>query len=194
MNVVFVGKKQYLCNEKEDKEPLKHIKQTMKKIIMMGAAVCAVFMMSSCKSKESAYKKAWEKAQAQPTETSTTTTTPVQQVTTQTTVAPVATTPVADYSNVTVRNESVTFVEGSPLKQYGVVVSSPTIKSNAVALMQKFASQGYNSSVAQAQVNGQTHYRVVVCSFDTKAEAAQARDQVKSQHPEYSDAWLLYKK
>ena len=168
----------------------------MKKILLMGAAVCAVFMMSSCKSKESAYKKAYEKAKAQQTATaSTTTTTPVQQVTTtQTTVTPVATTPVADYSNVTVRNENVSFVEGSPLKQYGVVVSSPTIKSNAVALMQELASKGYNSCVAQAQVNGNTHYRVVVCSFDTKAEAAQAREQVKSKFPKFSDAWLLYKK
>ena len=91
----------------------------MKKILLMGAAVCAVFMMSSCKSKESAYKKAYEKAKAQQTETvtaATTTTTPVQQVTTQT-VTPVTTTPVTDYSNVAVRNESVAFVEGSPLKQ-----------------------------------------------------------------------------
>ena len=161
----------------------------MKKILLMGAAVCAVFMMSSCKSKESAYKKAYEKAKAQQTET--TTTTPVQQVTTQTTVTPVTTAPVADYSNVAVRNESVAFVEGSPLKQYGVVVASVTIKSNGVALMQKLAGQGYNSCLAQAQVNGQTFYRVVACSYDTKPEAAQKRDQLDGQ---YTGAWLLYKK
>jgi len=167
----------------------------MKKILLMCAAVCAVFMMSSCKSKESAYKKAYEKAKAQQTETTVTptTTTPVQQVTTQpvTTVTPVTTTPVADYSNVTVRNESVSFVEGSPLKQYGVVVSSPQSKPNAVVLMQKLAGQGYNSCVAQAVVNGQTHYRVIACSFDTKVEAAQKRDQLEGQFP---GAWLLYKK
>ena len=163
----------------------------MKKILLMGAAVCAVFMMSSCKSKESAYKKAYEKAKAQQTETvTTTTTTPVQQVTTQT-VTPVTTTPVTDYSNVAVRNESVAFVEGSPLKQYGVVVASVTIKSNGVALMQKLAGQGYNSCVAQAQVNGQTFYRVVACSYDTKPEAAQKRAQLEGQYP---GAWLLYKK
>ena len=161
----------------------------MKKILLMGAAVCAVFMMSSCKSKESAYKKAYEKAKAQQTEI--TTTTPVQQVTTQTTVTPVTTTPVTDYNNIAVRNESVAFVEGSPLKQYGVVVASVTIKSNGVALMHKLAGQGYNSCVAQAQVNGQTYYRVVACSFDTKPEAAQKRDQLEGQYP---GAWLLYKK
>ena len=163
----------------------------MKKILLMGAAVCAVFMMSSCKSKESAYKKAYEKAKAQQTEAvTTTTTTPVQQVTTQT-VTPVTTTPVTDYGNVAVRNESVAFVEGSPLKQYGVVVASVTIKSNGVALMQKLAGQGYNSCVAQAQVNGQTFYRVVACSYDTKADAAQKRAQLEGQYP---GAWLLYKK
>jgi len=163
----------------------------MKKILLMGAAICAVFMMSSCKSKESAYKKAYEKAKAQQAQTVTPmTTTPVQQVTTQT-VTPVTTTPVADYSNVTVRNENVAFVEGSPLKQYGVVVASVTIKSNGVALMQKLAGQGYNSCVAQAQVNGQTFYRVVACSFDTKPEAAQKRAQLEGQYP---GAWLLYKK
>lgn len=166
----------------------------MKKILYVCAAVCAVFMMSSCKSKESAYKKAYEKAKAQQTQTVTpaaTTTTPVQQVTTQTVTPVVTTTPVTDYSNVVVRDESVSFVEGSPLKQYGVVVASVTIKSNGVALMQKLAGQGYNSCVAQAQVNGQTFYRIVACSFDTKAEAAQKRDQLEGQYP---GAWLLYKK
>ncbi len=163
----------------------------MKKILLMCAAVCAVFVVSSCKSKESAYKKAYEKAKAQQTETPTTTTTPVQQVTTQTTVTPVTVTPVVDYSNVPVRNEDVSFVEGSPLKQYGVVVASVTIRSNGVALMQKLAGQGYNSCVAQAQVNGQTFYRVVACSFDTKPEAAQKRDQLEGQYP---GTWLLYKK
>ena len=164
----------------------------MKKILYVCAAVCAVFMMSSCKSKESAYKKAYEKAKAQQTQTVTpATTTPVQQVTTTQTVTPVTTTPVTDYSNVAVRNESVSFVEGSPLKQYGVVVASVTIKSNGVALMQKLASQGYNSCVAQAQVNGQTFYRVVACSYDTKPEAAQKRAQLEGQYP---GAWLLYKK
>lgn len=164
----------------------------MKKILFMCAAVCAVFVMSSCKSKESAYRKAYEKAKAQQTASQATTTTPVQQQqVTQQTVTPVTTTPVTDYSNVSVRNENVSFVEGSPLKQYGVVVASVTIKSNGVALMQKLASQGYNSCVAQAQVNGQTFYRVVACSFDTKSDAAQKRAQLEGQYP---GAWLLYKK
>lgn len=162
----------------------------MKKILLMSAAVCAVFMMSSCKSKESAYKKAYEKAKVQQNETPVQNVTPVQPVTTQP-VTPVTTTPATDYSNVSVRNENVTFVEGSPLKQYGVVVSSVTIKANGVGLMQKLANQGYNSCVVQAMVNGTTFYRVVACSYDTKAEAAQKRAQLEGSYP---GAWLLYKK
>jgi cell division septation protein DedD len=163
----------------------------MRKFFVFAIALCSIAAFTSCKStKESAYKKAYEKAKAQQGATTTPTTTPVQQVTTQT-VTPVTTTPVADYSNVAVRNENVTFVEGSPLKQYGVVVASVTIKSNGVALMQKLAGQGYNSCVAQAQVNGQTFYRVVACSYDTKPEAAQKRAQLEGQYP---GAWLLYKK
>ena len=162
----------------------------MKKYIVLCAGICLAMSLTGCKSSESAYKKAYEKAKAQQVQTVIPTTTPVQQVTTQT-VTPVTTTPVADYSNVSVRNENVSFVEGSPLKQYGVVVASVTIKSNGVALMQKLAGQGYNSCVAQAQVNGQTFYRVVACSFDTKPEAAQKRAQLEGQYP---GAWLLYKK
>ena len=40
----------------------------MKKYLWMVAALVMVFAMSSCKSKESAYKKAYEKAKAQQTE------------------------------------------------------------------------------------------------------------------------------
>ena len=39
----------------------------MKKIALMGFALIMAFSMSSCKSGESAFKKAYEKAQAQQT-------------------------------------------------------------------------------------------------------------------------------
>ena len=58
----------------------------MKKTLLMGTALCMVLAMTSCKSKESAYKKAFEKAQA--TQTTTPTTAPTQ-TTTNVTVAPV---------------------------------------------------------------------------------------------------------
>ena len=34
----------------------------MKKLVMLATGVCVVFALSSCKSSESAYKKAYEKA------------------------------------------------------------------------------------------------------------------------------------
>ena len=138
----------------------------------MGAAVCAVFAMTSCKSKESAYKKAYEKAKAQ-----------------QETV--VTTTPAADYSNVAVRTESVSLVNGAPLKAYSVVVGSFSVQSNATALSNTLAGKGYAPRVVKAVVNGADWYRVIATSYDTKAEAAQSRAALQSQ---YKDAWLLYQK
>lgn len=37
----------------------------MKKYLVMGAAICVALAFTSCKSQESAYKKAYEKAKAQ---------------------------------------------------------------------------------------------------------------------------------
>ena len=91
----------------------------MNKKLMMGAAIATVFAMASCKSSESAYKKAYEKAKAnQETGVGTTEVTPVQRKETVQ-VTPVET---VDYSNVAVRTENVTVVTGNPLKAYSVVV------------------------------------------------------------------------
>jgi outer membrane lipoprotein SlyB len=40
-------------------------KKGMKKTLVLGAAVCVALAFTSCKSQESAYKKAYEKAKAQ---------------------------------------------------------------------------------------------------------------------------------
>ena len=165
----------------------------MKKTLVMGAAVCAVFAMTSCKSQESAYKKAYEKAKAQQT-TTVQPTTPVQTttpVTTVTTVTPQQQTPAADYSNVSVRTENVKLVSGAALKAYSVVVGSFGVKGNAETLSNTLAGKGYNPRVVQAVVNGSTWYRVIATSYDTKGEAAQSRAALEGQFP---GAWLLYQK
>ena len=126
----------------------------MKKTLLMGAAICAVFAMTSCKSKESAYKKAYEKAKAQQ-ETVVTTTPVTTQPTTPVAVtptAPVTTTPAADYSNVTVRTENVSLVNGAPLKAYSVVIGSFSVQSNATALSTTLAGKGYTPRVVKAAV------------------------------------------
>ena len=180
----------------------------------MGAALTLAFAFTSCKSSESAYKKAYEKAQqaaaqeyTEPTQQYTTqqttpvevtpvtpttvvTTTPVTtQPTTTTTV--VKTTPTVDYSNVAVRTENVTVVAGNTLSQFGVVVGSFSVQANAVGLQTKLNNSGLKATVVKAQVNGNDWYRVVAASFNTKEEAASFRATLQSQYP---DAWLLYAK
>jgi len=157
----------------------------MKKIILMGTALCMVFAMSSCKSKESAYKKAYEKAKAQQ-EVAASTATTVQQTTAPVTVAPAAAQ--TDYSNVSVRNEAVTLVSGPALKAYSVVVGSFGVKANAMNLAN---SLGSNARVAQASTSKGTMFRVIASSFDSKAEAAQSRNSLEGKYP---GAWLLYQK
>lgn len=163
----------------------------MKKILFMGVALCAVFAMSSCKSQNSAYRKAYEKAQANHTTTTpVVTTAPV----TTTTTAPVTTTttaPVTDYSNVSVRTENVSLVSGAALKQFSVVVGSFGVQANAVRLGETLASKGYASRVVKANTTQGTMFRVIATSSDSKAEAAQSRAALEGQYP---GAWLLYQK
>ena len=162
----------------------------MKKTVLFGTAAIIALAMSSCKSGESAYKKAYEKSQAQeaaakPAETTApVAVTPVE--TTTTTEATTTATP--DYSNVSVRTEDVSLVAGSGLKAYSVVVGSFGIETNAVNLQSKLKEQGYDAQVAKSTEN---MYRVIISTHNEKAAAAQMRDKVISQ---YQGAWLLYKK
>ena len=80
----------------------------MKKLVVLGMGVCVVLAFASCKSSESAYKKAYEKAKqqelAEPQVEAPVEVTPVV-------AAPVTTTKVADTSGV--RQEKVTVVSGN---------------------------------------------------------------------------------
>ncbi|MBP5514714.1 MAG: SPOR domain-containing protein [Bacteroidaceae bacterium] len=164
----------------------------MKRLFFLGSALVMVLAMTSCKSSESAYKKAYEKAQAQQTQPVVGTTqqqTPVQV----TPVTPQQQTPVTttDYSNVSVRTEAVTLVSGAGLKAFSVVVGSFGLQSNAQSLQSTLAQKGYAAQIVSAVVNGMTMYRVVATTHDTKDQAAQSRAALMGTYP---DAWLLYKK
>lgn len=165
----------------------------MKKFWMLGAALSLAVMVTSCKSSESAYKKAYEKAKqqelAQP------------QVNEAVEVTPVVSTPVASASqqpasasNATVREEKVSMVSGEGIKNYSVVCGSFGVKANAEGLKDYLDKEGYN---AQIVYNPERQmYRVVVATYDDKAVAAQARDEFKAKYPSRSDfqgAWLLYR-
>ena len=161
----------------------------MKKSVLMGSALIVAFAMSSCKSGESAYKKAYEKAQAQQSNATVNTVTSDQTQNNTVSVTPVQTvTPTTDYSNVSVRSEDVTLVNGTGLKAYSVVVGSFGVQANAVALQNKLKGQGYQAQVVKSPSN---MYRVVLSTHNDKVSAAQSRDKVRST---YADAWLLYQK
>ena len=143
----------------------------MKKIVVMGMALCTALAFSSCKSSESAYKKAYEKAKQQElAEASAATEAPVEAPAVETAPAPA---PVV--STAPVREEKVELVSGDGLKS-------------------KLDGDGYNAKVVyNAERN---MYRVVVESFDTRDEAARARDAFKAKYPtreDFQGAWLLYR-
>ena len=165
----------------------------MKKYLMLSAGLCLAMRVVSCKSSESAYKKAYEKAKqqelAQP------------QVNEAVEVAPVVSAPVVSapqqqpvVSNATVREEKVSMVSGEGIKNYSVVCGSFGVKANAEGLKDYLDKEGYNSQIVYNPERQM--YRVVVATYDDKATAAQARDEFKAKYPSRSDfqgAWLLYR-
>ena len=162
----------------------------MKKYLVICAGLCVALAFSSCKSKESAYRKAYDKAKAQDaaiTETNNYDDTPV--------VTPFVDTPVADnnntstnnYENEKVRSENLTVVNGSGLKAYSVVVGSFSVKSNAENLVSRLRSQGYDAQLAYNSARDM--YRVVAATFADKGSAVQSRNQLRNT---YDGAWLLY--
>ena len=171
----------------------------MKKSIVLCAGLCALLTLASCGTKESAYRKAYDKAQAaeqeaalanQTTTTVTETETPV--VTPLTPTNPQQPT-VDNYDNASYRQESVTLVNGAGLKAFSVVVGSYSVLANAQGEQNKLKAAGYDAQIVKKNdsTSDRVLYRVVATTFDTKAEAARSRDAFKGT---YQDAWLLYNK
>ena len=161
--------------------------------MVLGATMCVALSFTGCKSSESAYKKAYEKAKAQE-QTSTDNddsnkqeapvVAPVETVQQPVTQAPV----VDNYDNEPVHRENVSFVNGAGLKAYSVVVGAFGVKANAEGLQQRLQNAGYSAQVAFN--SGNNMYRVVAATFDSKASAVQSRNQLRAT---YADAWLLAK-
>ena len=159
--------------------------------MVLGMGLCIALAFTSCKSSESAYKKAYEKAKQQELAAA-----PVAEeapaAAAPVVAAPVAAAPVAVG---TVREEKVQLVSGEGLRAYSVVCGSFGVKANAEGLKAKLDADGYNAKVVyNAERN---MYRVVVSSFDDRVQAAQARDNFKakySNNAEFQKSWLLYAK
>ena len=158
----------------------------MRKSIFMGLALVAALAFVSCKSSESSYKKAYEKAKAQ--EMAQTNTTD-QVETAPVSVTPVVTTPVTTAANTeNDRQERLTVMNGGTLKAFNVVCGSFSNVDNANNLRNTLVGKGYSAQVAQNPETGM--YRVIAASFDDRASAIASRDQLRGTYP---DAWLLYR-
>lgn len=172
----------------------------MKKIMVLGAAMCVAMAFTSCKSSESAYRKAYDKAQAQETAYNNNDNTNKQTDTDVPVVAPVEqkavgqTAVVDNNDNVPVRHENVSFESGEPLKAFSVVVGSFSIKANADDLLSRLQNAGYKASIVSADINGTPFYRVLSATADTKGEAVSSRNAIKgSMYNPKGDAWILAK-
>jgi cell division protein FtsN len=161
----------------------------MKKYIVLCAGLCIALALSSCKPKESAYRKMYDKAKAQEmtsnqdNQNDTPVVTPlVEKPATETRV-------VDNTDNVAVRQESVTLVNGDGLKNFSVVVGSFSLKANAESLQGRLKDAGYKAQLAYNA--DRNMYRVIANTFDNKADAVNSRDQFRKDYP---DAWLLFAK
>lgn len=161
----------------------------MKKFVVLGLGVGMAFAMTSCKSSESAYKKAYEKARQQQTVAVEQEPQAPVEVTPTTPVTTTPVTPSTDVNSVPVRTENVTLVSGAGLKAYSVVCGSFSLKANAEGLQRRLTNAGYTAQIAYN--DGNKMYRVVASTFDDKASAVQSRTVLRNTYP---DAWLLYKK
>ena len=160
----------------------------MKKYFVLCVGFCAALAMTSCKSSESAYKKAYEKAKAQEQAQPAQTQEPVNVV------APVETKPVTEtrvvdnVDNVQVRQEDYSLVSGAGLKNFSVVVGAFSVRANAEGLQQQLKDAGYDAQIVKNEARNL--YRVIAAPFDSKSEAARSRNEFRAKYP---DAWLLAK-
>ena len=158
--------------------------------MIMCAGLCLALALTGCKSKESAYKQAYEKAKAaenaQREVVSVVEETPVV---TPVETRPVTETKVVKVDNETVREERVSVVSGEGIRDFSVVVGSFSVIANAEGLQQRLKNAGYAAQVVKNDERNM--YRVVASTFSDKASAVRSRDQLRSTYP---DAWLLYNK
>ena len=162
----------------------------MKKLVVLGMGLCVALAFSSCKSSESAYKKAYEKAKQQELAEAPAAAEEVEAA--PVVAAPVATAPAPVAGPV--REEKVELVSGDGLKAYSVVCGSFCVKANAEGLKQYLDGQGYSAKVVYNPERNM--YRVIAASFDDRVQATQAKEEFKAKYPNRDDfqkAWLLYR-
>ena len=153
----------------------------MKRIGLLGVTRWLVFAIGtvSCKSKQSAYKAAYEQAKEREISS---------DEPTDEEIAPVT----KSKDSGETRQEKITPVEGEDadaIKLYSVVVGSFKNRTNAFSLKERMQNEGYTPVLGE---NEQGMLRVIVTSFETKAEAEKSRDAIRAKYrPNFQDAWVL---
>ena len=182
-------------------KPFLSAKHSMKRKIFLVASLCSMVVLTGCKSREKAYRQAFELAQENE-QTTTTPTTPVAVVTTPTEVKETPVQPVTPVQPSTMDNVEVRTIDAgftvlpgyNPLKAYSVQVGSFVTQANAERAAATLKQEGYDARVLQTNevIKGRTGwFRVIASSFDDKASAVSSRESLRSRYP---DAWILYRK
>ncbi len=168
----------------------------MKKYFYLCALICTAIAFTACSSsKESAYRRAYEKAKAQEQ----TYAQPQQEYNApqqQAPVTPMVQQPVQQpvqqsstvVDNTPVRRENVNVVSGSGLKAYSVVVGSFGVRANADGLQNTLKNAGYDAQIAYNSERNM--YRVIATTHDDRSGAVSAKESLRATYP---DAWLLMK-
>jgi cell division septation protein DedD len=73
--------------------------------------------------------------------------------------------------------------------QWSVQISAAPTRGMAATLLQRLKADGYDSYIVQAEVKGQTYYRVRVGRFGTRDEAESVRESL-AREESYRDAYL----
>lgn len=177
----------------------------MKKNLILALGFCTITIFTSCKSRESAYRQAWEQAMAQDktqgneqqidNSDQQQVTTPVTSTVTETVTTPVTSvsTPSSEQADARSINGNVSLVSGLPLKNYSVVVGSFVTQANAEAAREGLQKEGYDARIIKTDetIKGVTPwYRVIASSYDDIASARQSRDTLRQK---YVGAWLYRK-
>lgn len=150
----------------------------MKKLGLLGMALCLVMVFcTSCKSKQSTYRAAYEQAKAREmSEPADDEFTPVTK--------PILSTDT--------RQERITPIAGenaAGIRLFSVVIGSFRNRTNAYSLKERMEREGYMPILAE---NEQGMLRVILTSHDNRADAEKSRDATRSRYyPNFQDAWLL---
>ena len=101
------------------------------------------------------------------------------------------TTPAVDRAGIQANTSPMAHSSGSAnlSKKWSVQVSAPPAKDIADTLVQRLRAKGYDGYVVQAEVKGQSYYRVRVGYFDSREKAESVRQSLTRQEG-YPEAYL----